>query len=141
MQSGLALTRLHTTQSKGSAVACGRSPKVVASCATMPWQTVTHSSQINADEPAMSRRTALCGLLQNEQRCSRLFRTGNNERSRFTHMARPPGPLQTYIRLAPPTVAQDGYQVGSGLVYVHIPSQPVIPKNPQPKSVKLQLVR
>ena len=30
----------------------------------------THSSQMYVDGPAMSCRTALCGLLQNEQRCS-----------------------------------------------------------------------
>jgi hypothetical protein len=46
--------------------ACGRSPGVVASFATTPLQTATHSSQMNADAPAMSCRTALCGVLQNE---------------------------------------------------------------------------
>ena len=52
-----------------ASVAGGRSA-LVAFCATMPSQIATHSSQMNAPGPAMSSRTALCELLQNEQRIS-----------------------------------------------------------------------
>jgi hypothetical protein len=90
MQSGPALPRLHTRQIAIVLVACDRSPGVIAACATMSWQIATHSSQMNADGPAMSCRTALCGVLQNEQRCSRsrLLKKNNNESSRFTHITR-----------------------------------------------------
>jgi hypothetical protein len=54
----------------------------------MSWQMATHSSQMYVDGPAMSCRTVFCGLLQNEQRCSRLFQNSNHESSRFTHIAR-----------------------------------------------------
>ena|SRR6266542_4064886 len=133
MQSGPALPRLHTRQIEIAPVERGRSPGVVASCATTPSQTATHSSQMNADEPAMSCRTALCGLLQNEQRYSRLLKKSNNESSRFTHIARSRqkevpdsafalacrtaslGRLQTdTVRLAPPTVAQGRLWSGRG---------------------------
>lgn len=43
---------------------------------------------MKADEPAMSIRTALCGVLQNEQRYPRLLKKSKNERSRFTHIER-----------------------------------------------------
>lgn len=36
----------------------------------------------------MSCRTALCGVLQNEQRHTGLLKKSNNESSRFTHIAR-----------------------------------------------------
>ena len=88
MQSGLDLPRLHTRQIQTSSVAWGRSPGAVTCCATTPSQTATHSSQMNADEPAMSCRTALCGVLQNEQRYSGLLKKSNNESSRFTHIVR-----------------------------------------------------
>lgn len=86
-QSGLALPRLHTRQIHTSAVICGRSPAGPAARATIPSQTATHSSQMKADEPAMSCRTMLCGALQNEQRYSRLLKKSNNESSRFTRIA------------------------------------------------------
>jgi hypothetical protein len=81
------LPRLHMRQIAIALVACGRSPGVVACRVTMSSQTATHSSQMKADEPSMSCRTALCGVLQNEQRCSRLLKKSNNESSRFTHIA------------------------------------------------------
>ena len=43
---------------------------------------------MKADEPAMSFRTALCGVLQNEQRYPRLLKKSNDERSRLIHMTR-----------------------------------------------------
>jgi hypothetical protein len=86
----------------------------------------------------MSWRTALCGLLQNEQRYSRLLKKSNNETSRFTHIARSPqkevpgsafalacrttssGALQTdTVRLAPPTVAQRRLSAARGRIYAY----------------------
>src|SRR5437773_150838 len=98
MQSGPALPRLHTRQIEIEPVACARSLGVIPACATMSLQTATHSSQIKADEPAMSCRTALCGVLQNEQRYSRVLKENNNESSRFTHIerSRPGSPASAF---------------------------------------------
>jgi hypothetical protein len=84
MQSVPALPRLHTRQIEVTPVACGRSPGLLAPCAMMSSQIATHSSQMNADGPAMSCRTALCGLLQNEQRSSRFLKNRGKENRRFT---------------------------------------------------------
>ena len=154
MHSDSGLPRLHMRQIAVTLAVCGRG---VASCATMPLQIATHSSQMNPDgPPSMSWRTALCGLLQNEQRYSRLLKKCNIETSRFTYIAQSRqkevlgsafvacrttsfGPLQT------DTVSgschrpwrKDGYQP-LGAVYTHNPLQVYEPSTPQP-SLRLQL--
>lgn len=82
MLSGSGLPRLHIRQIEIASVARGRSAGLVACCARMPSQIATHSLQMNAPAPAMSRRTVLCELLQNEQRTSGLLK------NRFNHMTR-----------------------------------------------------
>jgi hypothetical protein len=89
----------------------------------------------------MSWRTAVCGLLQNEQRYSRLLKS-NNETSRFTHIARSPRKevggsafalacRTTSLRILQQIAsasrtdrgATGGYQPLGWLSYTHNPSQ------------------
>lgn len=89
MQSDSALPCLHSRQMEIAPLERGRSPGPAASCATMPLQTSTHSSQMNADAPAMRcRRTPFCEVWQNEQRYRRVLKKNKNENSRFSHMTR-----------------------------------------------------